>query len=676
MKDEYQQAACGFAMISVLFLFAVGPECLCAQTNSKEIMGRQPAELVAILQNPKASVFEKAKACQRLASAGTKDAVPALAALLPDEKLNAYARFALEVIPDPSADAALRAAATRLHGPQLVGVLNSIGQRRDAKAIELLGKLVFDKDAAVASAAAGALGRIGTPEAAKTLFVVAAFNFPVPVWIAASDACLSCADRLSAAGNTELAVHLYMVVLTETDMKRPVKRELPKHLKVAALRGLFRLKGAGEKDLLLRQLHSPEKDFFNVALAVAREMPGAEVTAALAGELEKLPPDRQALLLLAIADRQDSAPIGLFLAASKSKSTAVREAALRALAKCGDARAVTALLDAALNDAEVAQVAGIGLKRLPGHEADAAICARLAGADAKDRIVLLDIIGARQIIAAKPAVRRAMTDADEPVRVAALAAMAQLINLEELHLLIDRALAQDGSPAEIAAAKAALLTASQRTGNRDLCAAKLAERLGGASAANQVYLLDVLGKVDGPTALAAVVGGAKSSDPAVKDAATRVLGEWFEADAAPALLDIAKNDPVRKYQIRALRGYIRLARQLETPWGATSSADAVKLAMFRAAMAVAQRDKEKQLALNILGRVASVETLELAVSYLQQPKLKDAAAEAAVQIAARLVDSHPKAVADAMREIIKAKVGGEASDDANELLNRVQARSK
>ena len=91
---------------------------------------------------------------------------------------------------------------------------------------------------------------------------------------------------------------------------------------------------------------------------------------------------------------------------------------------------------------------------------------------------------------------------------AALAAMAQLAGLDDLPLLIDKAMAGAGSLAEIAAAKAALRAACQRTGNRQACAAKLAERLAGASAANQAYLIEVLGKVGGPTALPAVVAGA------------------------------------------------------------------------------------------------------------------------------------------------------------------------
>ncbi len=96
------------------------------------------AELIALLQSdlPKA---EKVKAFKPLAVFGNKDAVPALAAYLADEELSSWARIALEAIPDPACDEALRSAMTRLKGRLLVGVINSIGMRRDAQAVERAG---------------------------------------------------------------------------------------------------------------------------------------------------------------------------------------------------------------------------------------------------------------------------------------------------------------------------------------------------------------------------------------------------------------------------------------------------------------------------------------------------------------------------------------------------------
>lgn len=128
--------------------------------TAEKIMALPVAKLVAILKDAAASEFAKAKACQRLAVAGDRSAVPALAALLGDDKLAHYARTGLEPIPDPAADEALRTALGQLKGRLLVGVINSIGVRKDAKAIEPLAKLMYHADAEVASAASSALGRI------------------------------------------------------------------------------------------------------------------------------------------------------------------------------------------------------------------------------------------------------------------------------------------------------------------------------------------------------------------------------------------------------------------------------------------------------------------------------------------------------------------------------------
>ena len=131
--------------------------------SAAQIMALPPAKLIAILKEPNASVYAKAKACQQLAVVGDKAAVPALAALLADPQLSHYARFGLEPIRDPSVDEALRAALGRVKGKLLVGVINSIGHRKDAKALDALAKLLHDADSEVAKAADAALARIRPP---------------------------------------------------------------------------------------------------------------------------------------------------------------------------------------------------------------------------------------------------------------------------------------------------------------------------------------------------------------------------------------------------------------------------------------------------------------------------------------------------------------------------------
>src|SRR5262245_56267009 len=91
--------------------------------------GRKPdpakeKSLIATLQSGKPA--DKALACKQLAMHGSEAAVPELEKLLADEQLASWARIALEAIPDPAADEALRNQLNKLNGNLLVGTINSI----------------------------------------------------------------------------------------------------------------------------------------------------------------------------------------------------------------------------------------------------------------------------------------------------------------------------------------------------------------------------------------------------------------------------------------------------------------------------------------------------------------------------------------------------------------------
>jgi len=183
-----------------------------------------------------AAVFRKGIACKRLAVIGTKESVPSLAALLGDDRVSDYARDALELIPDPAADQALREALPKLKGLLLIGVINSIRRRRDSKALEPLGKLIYGEDAAVAGAAALALGEISGSAAAKILQgALGATAGAVRADVAGG--ALLCADRMMTE-NREGALAL-LDFLSRPDIPGNV-RIRAMHLQVAAAASLKR----------------------------------------------------------------------------------------------------------------------------------------------------------------------------------------------------------------------------------------------------------------------------------------------------------------------------------------------------------------------------------------------------------------------------------------------------
>lgn len=183
------------------------------------IMKLNQPELITMLAAPGSTLFQKAIACKRLSMVGTGEAVPALAALLDDERLGHYARFGLEPIPDPAVDEALRNALPKLKAPLLIGVIHSLGVRRDADAVDALGKLMYDDDIEVARAASASLGAISGAKAAA-LLREALTRAAVPVRPVVARAALVCADRLPKTGR-RTALEMYNLLAGDA-MPKPV----------------------------------------------------------------------------------------------------------------------------------------------------------------------------------------------------------------------------------------------------------------------------------------------------------------------------------------------------------------------------------------------------------------------------------------------------------------------
>jgi HEAT repeat protein len=179
-----------------------------------------PAKLLAMVKDPSSTEFQKAIACKKLAFVGGKEVVQPMAALLSHPHLACYARFALEPNPDPSVDDALRAALPKLKGRLQVGVITTIGVRKDAKALDALTKLIDDSDAEVAGAAAASVGMIGGMQASRTLQAALGRTKP-PLFPVVARATLLCAEGLMAS-NRPRGLELYAQLSADT-MPSPVR---------------------------------------------------------------------------------------------------------------------------------------------------------------------------------------------------------------------------------------------------------------------------------------------------------------------------------------------------------------------------------------------------------------------------------------------------------------------
>lgn len=165
------------------------------------------AKLIAVLKSSDAAIKEKIDACRELAHVATEEAVEPLADLLDQDHLAHMARYGMETLPSPKVDVEFRKALGKLQGMDLVGVIGSVGVRRDTEAVGQLAKLLKSKDEQVAQAAARALGSIGTLPAAKAL--VTAKDRSKDIRLAVAEGMFRCGENLEADGYCKEALRVY-----------------------------------------------------------------------------------------------------------------------------------------------------------------------------------------------------------------------------------------------------------------------------------------------------------------------------------------------------------------------------------------------------------------------------------------------------------------------------------
>ncbi len=598
--------------------------------------GYKESDLIRVLKSD-AAKGDKAITCKRLAIYGSEECVPAVSPLLADEELASWARIALEAIPGPAADTALRDAASELKGRLLVGVINSIGVRGDAKAMDILMNKLNDDDISVACAAAVALGHIGGDKAAGAL-TKSLTNTKGEVRSAAAQGCILCAEQFMSKNNTADAVKLYDTVR---------KADVPDQRHLEAIRGAILARQSDGLPLLIEQLQSEDKKKFGIGLRTARELAGRKVTEALANEMDRLNSDRRPLLLLAIADRSDPAVLPIVEKTAQSGSNDLRITAINILIRLGDISCVPVLLEAATeDDAKLEQAATETLIRLPGKDVDADLLARLPQSKGKLRQVLIELAGQRQISDARPAVVSSLQDSDAGIRSAAVRTISIIGQDQEAADLV-KLIENTKSSNERENIRKALLAISGRCGAKCIPHLKPLTQ----SRDNELHIIGLraLAIIGGPEALSAVKSAIENAEPPTQDEAVRILSNWpynwpDDSEAGQALLKLATSAEKMQHQVLGLRGYLQYIR------GNKNLGNEQKVARIKEMLSHIKRPEEKQQAIAVLGEAPSASALELLTSLAEDPAVVEEAYSAMVRIADKDIQGVSK---DRRREVLQ-----------------------
>lgn len=587
-------------------------------------------KLIGILEAPGATMPGKQFALRMLRTVASQRCVPVVAKILRDKELAHMARAVLVILEGKEAGDALRDALADTQGAVRVGMINSLGDRRDPAYLQPLAQLLPQADADTTRALLNAIAKIGGEKAAEILLAAKAPEALQSEWAAAV---LRCADGLAAGGQTGPALSIGSKLIEGPSSP-------------AARMGAFRMTVLIQKEksvpLVLQQLASNDVCMRKAAMAAVLEIPGREATQEFVRQLDSAPVAVKTLLMMQLAIRGDAeGATAAFNKLASDSNADVRRAAIQALERSGDATSVP-VLAGLLKDATWQEPAKQALIRLSGKGVSEALIAQAESGDPSTRIALLDLLSERKQESAVPVARKAIADANADVRQAGIKILSRVGEAAELRPLNDLLLNPPDKSERPKIAGAISAIGSRMTDKATRCNTIL-ETYGKADAETRALLIPVLATLAGDKALAATRTALTEAGP-VRKAAIRALAGWKDASLLPDLRKIAQEETDEGLRIVALRGFIETV-------GASQLPDAEKVKSYSEAMGIATRAEEKSLVLAGAGKIAHADALALIAASLATDSLKNEAFLAYEQAAEALAPAQPALAKEALQKV-------------------------
>lgn len=419
--------------------------------------------------------------------------------------------------------------------------------------------------------------------------------------------------------------------------------------------------------IVLDILKSGDQEMQAVAIAMVKDMPGAEVTKALVKELPNLSAASQVQLLSALSDRGDAAALPAVITAVNSKDESVRIAALKAVGQLGNESSVDLLARtaAAISGAEQ-KAARESLYRLRGSKVDGAILTGITKAESKTKVELIKSAGERNISAGVNTLLKTAKDSDRKIRLESLKVLKVVAGPEHLPALVELLLNLQSSSDLNEAGKMIASVAHKIEDKNRQAEAVLAVLPSVKDVKKQCSLLSVLGKTGDRSALPRLREALGSDNEEIRGAAIRALAEWPTSEPAADLMKAAENSENKVHRILALRGAVRLLG-LDNKRGAEET-----IGMYKKAMSLAPDAGEKKRVLSGLANTKSLDALTMATGYLQDKALLKEAESAVVTIAGGIYENFPQQTMDVLKKIVQTTNNEALQKQAQEVINKIE----
>ncbi|NIG55190.1 DUF1080 domain-containing protein [Chitinophaga sp. Cy-1792] len=326
----------------------------------------------------------------------------------------------------------------------------------------------------------------------------------------------------------------------------------------------------------------------------------------------------KAAALRLLADNKVTWALAEETALIKDKDPLVSTAAIDAAGRTGGTAALPQLL-AALNTSDAATVKAVqnAMLIMPGNTVVSSAAAAYSGLTPEGKAAVIALLAARKSAENAGIVLEAAKGAD-PLRSAAFEALPAVSSGNDLSAL-NNLLINAGNNKEITAVQQAII-------NTGIPAAQVQSLMAQAPKDKQAAYFKILAGLSDKNSLQTILTGFNNGNEQTKSEAIGALAAWTNTDAAPMLLDIARNPANKGLQDQALTGYIGIAAKNKLP------ADQ-KVLMLRNALELTSTAAVQQKALKTLASCKTYGALLLAGNYLDNAAVKSEAAETVMNIA-------------------------------------------
>jgi HEAT repeat protein len=552
--------------------------------------------------------------CKELSVMGSEASVPVLSGMLLEPKTAEIALYALERIPGQAADQALRDELPKVSVAKVrIGIVNTLGRRRDSGSVAALRPLAFGKEQVMAEPALFALAEIADAGAVQVL-AEAQTKTSAALRVTAAEAYLKAADRRFERGDVPGAVRIYKELYGTGE---------PAIVRAQALRGLAVADGTESTPVLMQALRGDDARLQAIAIRALAKNSSKQLLA----ELPQLNDGGQVRVLGTLAEKGDTSVLPAFRTALKASSQPVRVAALEGLGRIGNAAVVPTLARIAASDDEAERSAARNsLASMRGSDVDRAVTDGIASADLKVQLEMIRAAGERGITAATPALLKMARESNADVRRESLKALGDTVSAGDVSGLVTLVVtpAQAGDREEAARSLGVVLRRSDpaSSSNKVISAYSSVSDVEARAA-----LVQVMGQTGNAEALPLLEAALKDQNTELKQGAILGLTEWPDDTPVTDLLEAARTASSPSQQVLALRGVIRLIPQ---PGSHRTVREKVQL--LTQAMGLAKHAEEKRAILALLPALPINEALDLANASVNDSEVGTAAKAAATRL--------------------------------------------